>query len=51
MLSVQISLGAAAVLGATIIALRILRRGERSSEEAGLIPDETGEYLSPVAAA
>lgn len=50
MLSVQISLGAAAVLGATIIALRILRRGERSSEEAGLIPGETGEYLSPVAA-
>lgn len=51
MVSIQISLGAAAVLGATIIALRILRRGERSSVEAGLIPDETGEYQSVVAAA
>ncbi len=47
MVSVQLSLGAAAVLGATILALRILRRGERSSEEAGLIPDPTGEYLAP----
>ena len=49
MLSIQISLGAAALLGATIIALRILRRGEQSSEEAGLIPDQTGEYRSIVA--
>ena len=51
LLSVQVSLGAAALLGATIIALRMLRRGEQSSEEAGLIPDETGEYRSPVATA
>jgi hypothetical protein len=43
-LSVQLSLAMSAILGTTIIALRILRRGERSSEEAGLIPDETGEY-------
>ena len=43
-LSVQVSLGLSAILGATIIALRILRRGERGAEEAGLIPDETGEY-------
>jgi hypothetical protein len=43
-LSVQVSLGMTAILGATIIALRILRRGERGAEEAGLIPDETGEY-------
>jgi hypothetical protein len=44
-LSVQVSLAMSGVLGATIIALRILRRGERSSEQAGLIPDESGEYL------
>jgi hypothetical protein len=43
-LSVQVSLGMSAILGATIIALRILRRGERGAEEAGLIPDESGEY-------
>jgi hypothetical protein len=45
-LSIQVSLAMSAILGATIIALRILRRGERSSEQAGLIPDETGEYLA-----
>jgi hypothetical protein len=43
-LSVQVSLGMSAILGAAIIASRILRRGERSSEQAGLIPDPTGEY-------
>jgi hypothetical protein len=49
LLSVQVSLGMSAVLGATIIALRMLRRGEEHSEEAGLIPDETGEYrIGPV---
>jgi len=37
-LSVQISLGLAAVLGTTILGLRILRRGERRSVEEGLIP-------------
>jgi hypothetical protein len=37
-LSVQLSLGVAAILGGTIIALRMLRRGERRTEEAGLIP-------------
>ena len=47
LLSVQISLGISAVLGATIIALRMLRRGEEVSEEAGLIPDESGEYAIP----
>ena len=46
-LSVQLSLGIAGVLGATIIALRMLREGERESEQAGLIPDETGEYRAP----
>lgn len=39
LLSVQLSLGASAVLGATIIALRMLRRGEERSVEAGLIPE------------
>jgi hypothetical protein len=37
-LSVQISLGAAALLGGTIIALRILRRGEKKTEATGVIP-------------
>ena len=52
-LSVQLSLGLAGVLGAAIIALRMLRRGERESEQAGLIPGQTGEYaaVSPVSAA
>jgi hypothetical protein len=49
LLSVQVSLGVSAVLGATIIALRMLRRGEEHVEEAGLIPDETGEYRIPPA--
>ena len=47
LLSVQLSLGLAGVLGATILALRMLGRGERESEQAGKIPDETGEYLVP----
>jgi hypothetical protein len=47
LLSVQLSFGLAAVLGATIIGLRMLSRGERQSEDAGLIPDETGEYRVP----
>ena len=52
-LSVQLSLGLAGVLGAAIIALRMLRRGERESEQAGLIPAQTGEYTaaSPVSGA
>ncbi len=37
-LSVQISFGFAALLGATILALRILRRGEQRAKEQGLIP-------------
>jgi len=47
LLSVQLSFGVAGVLGATILGLRMLRRGERESEQAGKIPDETGEYLIP----
>jgi hypothetical protein len=38
LLSVQLSLGATAILSAALITLRMLRRGERSQEEAGLIP-------------
>jgi hypothetical protein len=38
-LSVQLSLGLASTLGGTIIALRMLRRGERRVEERGLIPE------------
>jgi hypothetical protein len=38
LLSVQLSAGLATVLAATILGLRMLRRGEASSERAGLIP-------------
>ena len=38
MLSVQLSLGLSALLGATILGMRILRRGEIASEELGTIP-------------
>ncbi len=37
-LSVQVSLGVAATLGGTILALRMLRRGEERVEAAGRIP-------------
>lgn len=39
LLSVQISLGAAGILGATILGLRILQRGEQRAEEQDLIPE------------
>jgi hypothetical protein len=38
LLSVQLSLGATAILSTAILTLRILRRGERRQEEAGRIP-------------
>jgi hypothetical protein len=38
LLSVQVSLGLAALLGGTILALRMLRRGERRAEELGIVP-------------
>ena len=50
LLSVQLSLGTTGLLAATILGLRMLRRGERESEQAGLIPDETGEYAAPTPA-
>lgn len=37
-LSVQVSLGASALLAGTILALRMLRRGERQTEATGVIP-------------
>jgi hypothetical protein len=37
-LSVQLSLGLTAVLGVTILGLRILRRGERRGEQQGFLP-------------
>ena len=38
LLSVQLSLGLAAILGSAILAIRMLQRGERRQEEAGAIP-------------
>jgi hypothetical protein len=49
LLSVQLSFGVTALLGATILALRMLRRGERRVEEAGLIPTEAGEFVAGTA--
>jgi hypothetical protein len=37
-LSVQVSMGATAILAGTLLALRMLRRGERRSEAIGVIP-------------
>jgi hypothetical protein len=37
--SVQLSLGATAILSIAILTLRMLRRGEQRQEEAGLIPE------------
>jgi hypothetical protein len=37
-LSVQVSFATASVLGATILGMRLLQRGERRGEDAGLIP-------------
>jgi hypothetical protein len=38
LLSVQLSLGATAILSIAILTLRMLRRGEQRQEQAGLIP-------------
>jgi hypothetical protein len=38
LLSVQLSLGATAILSIAILTLRMLRRGEQEQEQAGLIP-------------
>ena len=46
-LSVQVSFGVAGLLGATILGMKMLRRGEIASEQAGLIPGEAGDYVNP----
>ena len=47
LLSVQLSLGLAGLLGATILALRMLSRGERESEQAGPDPGRDGRVRGP----
>lgn len=47
LLSVQLSMGAVATLGITILTLRILGRGERHQEEAGEIPKLDGTLAVP----
>ena len=44
LLSVQVSLGVTATLAATILGLRMLRRGEERGVEEGLIPARVGEH-------
>lgn len=44
--SVQLSLGTAALLSATVLVLRVIRRGERTAAVEGGIPDETGTFWS-----
>ncbi len=46
LLSVQLSLATGAALGATILTMRILGRGERHQVEAGEIPAQPGETHS-----
>lgn len=46
LLSVQLSFGATAILSIAILTLRMLRRGERRQEEAGLIPPAHHGQLS-----
>ena len=40
LLSIQLSFGATAILSIAILTLRMLRRGERQQEQAGLIPPD-----------
>lgn len=49
-LSVQVSLGTVAILGGTILALRILRRGEHEAEARGQIPAAPAARYSAVTA-
>jgi hypothetical protein len=51
LLSVQLSLGATAILSIAILTLRMLRRGERRQEEEGLIPPSPHHQLSFATAA
>ena len=45
LLSVQLSLGATAILSIAILTQRMLRRGEQQQEAAGLIPEPAGSPL------
>jgi hypothetical protein len=47
-LSVQVSFATSAILGAAILLMRMLRRGEARVERQGLIPTEAGEIATPV---
>lgn len=47
LLSIQLSLGGLVLLGGTILALRMLRRGEEEIADRGLIPDAHGSILAP----
>jgi hypothetical protein len=47
LLSIQLSLGGLVLLGGTILALRMIRRGEEEVTGRGLIPDAHGEILAP----
>ncbi len=47
LLSVQLSLGATAILSIAILTLRILRRGERRREQEGLIPPAPIDRIDP----
>ncbi len=46
LLSVQLSLGATAILSIAILTLRMLRRGEQRQEQAGLIPSADSQHGS-----
>jgi hypothetical protein len=48
LLSVQVSLATSAILGAAILLMRMLRRGEERVERQGIIPTETGEVFPPI---
>jgi hypothetical protein len=50
LLSVQVSLGVTATLAATILGLRVLRRGEEKGVEEGLIPQVGTEELATTGA-
>ncbi len=47
LLSVQLSLGATAILSIAILTLRMLRRGERRREAEGLIPPAPTDLIDP----
>ena len=47
LLSVQLSLGATAILSIAILTQRMLRRGERRREAEGLIPPAPTDLIDP----